>query len=172
MNLRSLSLFSRRKALRIAGGAGIVSLGRADAAKAVHNMPIDVDRPDSNGEALIPLQGPPIAMLLFALTRATSDPATNQLMTAAQEKNLRANTASYNIFKGAGAGMIQVGNGIDVFQAFIDANPKYLATLQAAQAMYPEFKEFCTAQGIWYNACQLKYSQLANIARTDWLSEE
>jgi hypothetical protein len=172
MNLRSISLFSRRKALRLAGGAGLVSLGSAEAAKTGTSRLIDVDRPHADGEAPIPLQGPPIAMLLFALTRATSDPAKNQFMTAAQEKSLRANASSYDVFKGVGAGMIQVGNGIDVFKAFIDANPKYLATLQAAQAMYPDFKAFCTNAGFWDTACELKYTQLANIARTDWLSED
>jgi len=122
---------------------------------------------------LIPLQGPPVAMLLFALTRATSDPSQQQFMTAAQEQNLRANNALYNIFQGSGAGAVSIGqNGIDVFKAFIAANPNYLQTLKAAQDMYLVFKQYIVTAGIWSKSCELKYTQLANIAQTDWISED
>jgi hypothetical protein len=112
-------------------------------------------------------------MLLFALTRATSDPSQQQFMTAAQEQNLRANNALYNIFQGSGAGAVSIGqNGIDVFKAFIAANPNYLQTLKAAQDMYLVFKQYIVTAGIWSKSCELKYTQLANIAQTDWISED
>ncbi len=124
-----------------------------------------------NGSPMIPLQGAPIAMLLFALTRATTTDAAH-LMTPAQLASLQANAAFYNLFKGTGASAWSVGNGITLFQNFFVAHPEFVPALQAAQAMYPVFKQFITDAGIWDDGCQLKYSQLANMANIDWGSLE
>jgi hypothetical protein len=130
------------------------------------STPVDVD-PLSGGNPLIPLQGAPVSMLLFALTRATTTDH-NNLMTQDQLSRLNTNSSFYNIFKGSGAGAVFVGNGIQVFQAFFSQHPEFVATLQQAQAMYPVFKKFITDQGIWDDTCELKYTQLANFANIDW----
>jgi hypothetical protein len=95
-------------------------------------------------------------------------------MTADQENNLRANAGSYAVFHGSGAAAISIGqNGIDVFKAFIAAHPEYLQTLKDAQGMYGAYLDYCAnTSKVWNNACKLKYSQLANMAQTDWLAEE
>ena len=112
-------------------------------------------------------------MLLFALTVAATDPAANQFMTAAQEAELRANADCYDIFHNSGAAATPTGqNGIDVFKAFIALHPEYLPTLQAAQGIYGAYLAYCTTAKVWSSTCRLKYSQLANIAQTDWLGEE
>jgi hypothetical protein len=127
--------------------------------------------PNDPEPSLTPLQGPPVSMLLFALTRATTVSANNQLMTPDQQDNLNSNRSLYDVYKGTGAGAVATGkNGIDVFKNFIAAYPQYLQTLEDAQGLFAAFKKFVTNAGLWDDTCDLKYSQLANIAQTDWLS--
>jgi hypothetical protein len=130
-------------------------------------LPAGLTTPNDPESGLVPLQGPLISMLLFALTRATSD--AQNVMTQAQQNNLNLNRSLYGIFIGSGAGAVQTGkNGIDVFAAFMAANPSYLTTLQAAQGMYAAYKQYCINANLWSRTCDLKYSQLANIAQIDW----
>jgi hypothetical protein len=130
-------------------------------------LPAGLTTPNDPESGLVPLQGPLISMLLFALTRATSD-KTN-VMTQAQQDNLNLNRSLYAIFIGSGAGAVLTGkNAIDVFANFMAANPGFLQTLQNAQTIYAAYKKYCIDNNLWSRSCDLKYSQLANIAQIDW----
>jgi hypothetical protein len=115
-------------------------------------------------KAAIRFQGPPIAALLFAMTRATSVPASNQVMSQTQSDSMKYNKTLYNFTKKDGA----AGNGIDVFSAFIAANPGLLVNLAAAQALYAAFKKYATDNQIWDDTCELTYDMLDYIAEIDW----
>jgi hypothetical protein len=126
--------------------------------------------PDDSQQNLIPLQGPPISMLLFALTRASTDVAQAKYMTDAQRALINKNVRLYDTYKGAGAGIQFKGNAIALFDSFMTQHPEYLATLKAAQDMFTAYKQFITTSGIWDDSCDLKLSQLANMAQIDWTS--
>jgi hypothetical protein len=119
---------------------------------------------------MMPLPGPAVSMLLFALTRATTDPGNKVFMTPDQEAILRTNDKLYNMSQGSPPTTV---NGIDGFKAFIaQADPKYLQTLKDAQDLYAAFMTYIKKQDYWDETCKTKYSQLANMAQIDWSSME
>jgi hypothetical protein len=123
---------------------------------------------------MLPVQGQPIAMLLFALTRATTTDA-NHLMTPAQQTALNDNYGLYEIFKGSGAGAEYKGNAIKLFTEFVANAPnpaEVVATFQAAQKLYMAYRKYLVEGQVLDKACELKYSQLANIAQIDWRTYE
>jgi hypothetical protein len=123
--------------------------------------------PQDSERALAPLQGQLIAMLCFALTRMHTNSGTAQVMTQPDSDNLMLNASLYG-FTGHQSGKAM--NGIDVFLAFAKANPDILPTLQGAQAVYQRFKLYCQDKtvGAWDDQCELKYSQLADMAQIPW----
>jgi hypothetical protein len=125
--------------------------------------------PDDPEPTVHSFLGPPMAMLLFALTRAEIDLTQKKLMSDVQRGYLNTNTnrKMFDIYRDSAA---TGKNAIDVFDDFIRDND-VLKTLQLAQGVYAQFKKYCSDGGtvnIWDRSCEVKYSQLANIAQTDW----
>jgi hypothetical protein len=128
---------------------------------------------DLDGKGVIALQGPPISILLFLLTRATTTAKTDinpaMVLSSTEKANLYQNKPFYETFDKYGK---DVGNSLDVcllfFDQYLKDNPGLVQSFQDVQKMFVAYKKFCTKSGFWDDSCDLKYNQQAYIAQIDW----
>ena len=112
------------------------------------------------------LRGPLLAMLMLAFTRFDTNPSTGAVG-AAELAMLERYRSPHFIFKDFNGKDL---DGVEFFMKYLKTadGAELLKVMAATQEAFKKFKKFCTDEGAWGSSCEMKYAQLAKIARRDW----